>query len=279
MSNATEAVVDGKMEPINKQPETQQLLVTGQYLYHEFVEADDSQKTRMNLIRDLVAKGADPLQIKGATDEMVKLAIKKDVANGVDEKVRGPKRATAMNVRTIVQNVYGALKFAPDALTKEGFNENTGWLEGAVMAKKALATGGKVWNGYDVPTQEQKEQAALQRARAGETEAMLQATKENPRKPNESLLGWNTRIGQAAESLVVKAQQEKLETDAKKLFEYAVKKYDRAVIAQAMILFHDYFQSENAGESEVSEEEANAMLAQAAESGDVVVSENEHVEA
>ena len=97
--------------------------------------------------------------------------------------------------------------------------------------------------------------------------------------PNESLSGWNARIGQAAESLVVKAQQEKLATDAQKLFEYAVKKYDRAVIAAAMILFHEHFQAENEGASEVSEEEANAMLAQAAASGDVVVSENEHVEA
>jgi hypothetical protein len=276
---ATNSVVEGKMEHIAPAPDKQQLLVTGQYLYEQFVVAGEEQKSRMAIIRDLIDKGADPMQVKGATDEMVKLAKKKDEAAGVPEKTRGPKQATAMNVRTIFQQVYGALKFAPDALKDQGYTNDTGWLEARVMAKEALNKAGKVWSGHDVPTQAQKEQAALQRSRAGETEAMLQATKENPRQPNESLMGWNQRIGQAAEKLVVQAQAEKLADDAKKLYEYALKKYDRAVIAAAMILWHKNFQESNNGEPELSEEEANALLRTAQEEGGVEIQEGETQEA
>ena len=271
--SATNAVVEGHMEPAAPAPIKQQLLVSGQYLYEQFVVAGEEQKTRMAIIRDMIEKGADPVQIKGATDEMVKLAKKKDEANGVPEKTRGPKQATAMNVRTIFQQVYGALKFAPNELAKLGYTNDTGWLEARVIAKEALNHAGKVWNGHDVPTQAQKEQATLARSRAGETQAMLQATKENPRAPNESLASWNARIGQAAEKLVEKAQQEKIAEDALRLYEYALKKYDRTVIGVAMAMWHKHFQEINDGEPEISEEEANALLAQAENAGAVQVTE------
>ncbi len=273
--SATNAVVEGKMAPVQPAPITQQLLVTGQYLYDQLVVAGEEQKTRMMIIRDLIEKGADPLQIKGATDTMVDIAKQKDIDAGVDEKSRGPKRATAMNVRTIFQNIYGALKFAPEIAEIVGFTDDTGWIEGAILAKKTLTEAGKVWSGHDVPTKAAKEHAALARQRKGETEAMLQATKENPRLQNESLLGWNARIAQAAEAMVLKAQQDGIKEQAQKLFDYATKKYDRAVIGAAMVLFHEFFQSENNGASEVSEEEANAMLAQAAADGTVEMTENE----
>lgn len=272
--NATDAVVSGQMEPMQKAPETKQLVVTGQYLFDNFVQAGEEAKTRMNMIRDLVGK-ADVQQIKGATDEMVKIAIKRDEANGVPEKERGPKRNTAMNVRTIFQSVWGALKFAPEQMKAVGFNDDTGWLEARVMAKVALTNAGMVWQGHKVATPEAKQQAALGRQRKGETDAMLEATKANPREANESYEGWQARIAESARKLVESAQREKLEADAKKLFEYATSKYDRAVIAQAMIMFHAHFQQAHDGESEISEDEANALLAAAVDEGAVVEVQHE----
>jgi hypothetical protein len=277
--SATNAVVEQKMEPIAKRQNPQQLLVTGQYLYDQFMNPSEEQLSRMNIIRDLVAKGADPLQIKGATDEMVKVAKAKDEAAGVPEKVRGPKQATAMNVRTIFQTVYGALKFAPASLAQQGFTGETGWLEARVMAKEALNQAGKVWNGHAVPTKAQKEQAALQRANKGLTEAMLEATKQTPPSLNEDYSSWQKRIADKAQVMLDKAKEEKITDEAQKLFEYALKKYDRAVIGAAMVLWHNHFQEENAGESEISEEEANALLAQAENDGGIEVSEAAHVEA
>lgn len=271
--SATNAVSENKMEPVQPQPQTQQLLVTGQYLYENFVQAGEEQKSRMNLIRDLVAKGADPQQVKGATDEMVKIAIKKDVAAGVDEKVRGPKRATAMNVRTIFQTVYGALKFAPNQLQQIGFDDNTGWLEAAVMAKKALNEAKKVWQGFDVQTEQQKEQKALQRARKPETEAMLEATKQTPRLANEDFLGWQKRISDKAAQLVESAQKEAIAENALKLYEYCIKKYDRPVIAAAIAMLNAHFKEEANGQAELSDEEATALLAQAEKDGTVEVTE------
>lgn len=274
MSNATQAVVDGRMEPINKAPETQQLVVTGQYLFDNFVQAGEEQISRMNMIRDLVNK-ADPLQIKGATDEMVKIAIKKDVAAGIDEKERGPKRNTAMNVRTIFQQVYGALKFAPEQMEQVGFTDQTGWLEARVMAKTALQRANKVWNGYDVPSMQDKEQAALGRARKGETDAQLEATKSNPRGINESFESWQARIAESSRALVEAAQREAVENGAKKAFEYVTKKYDRNVLALLATMLTQHLVDANTGASEVSEQEANAMLAAAEQAGAVEIHEEE----
>src|SRR5574337_155480 len=125
---ATAQVVDGKMEPVNAAPVVQQIVVTGQYLYEQFV-SNDGSGTRMAWIRSYLVPNADPIQVKGACDEMVKLAHKFDMAQGVPEKERGPKRNTAMNVRTFVQQIYGALKFAAPEMQAMGFDETTGWME------------------------------------------------------------------------------------------------------------------------------------------------------
>jgi hypothetical protein len=161
---ATAAVTDGRMEPVQKKEETRPLIVTGQYLYDQFVSNDGSGK-RMAWIRSYLVPKADPRQVKGACDEMVKIAHARDQAAGVPEKERGPKRNTAMNVRTFVQQIYGALKFAPECMAAMGFDETTGWMEARNMAKPALERAGKIWTGHAIPTKTEREQKALIKSR------------------------------------------------------------------------------------------------------------------
>jgi len=275
--SATAAVVENKLEPINKAPETRQLIVTGQGLYNMFMVPDAQTQTRMTWIREVLVPNADPIQVKGACDELVKLAGKQDEANGVPEKERGPKRNTAMNVRTFIQQIYGALKFAPAELTAMGFTDQTGWLEARNMAKPALERAGKIWTGHDIPSDAQKEQKTLARKNKAETQAFLEATKETPRALNEAFDTWQARIAAVAQNRVAKAREDAMLEQAEKELERLTKKYDREVLALIMSGLQSVLKEENAGKSELSEEETNALLAQAAEEGKVEIHEEEEV--
>lgn len=266
--NATEAVVEGKMEPIEKTPLTQQLVVTGQYLYETLVGSDGTQ-TRMAWIREYLVPNADVQQVEGATNEMVKIAHKRDIAMGIPEKERGPKRNTAMQARTHLQAIFGALKFAPEYMTSLGYDAETGWNEARGMAKIALERAGKVWKGLDIPSDVQKEQKALQRANKEETTAFLEATKDTPRALNESFDSWQARIAEVARKQVAKARDDKMLEQAEKEIERLSKKYDRQVLALILMGLQDVLKEDNAGQSEISEEEANALLAAAADAGQV----------
>ena len=257
---ATGAVSENRLEPVTKQEPTQQLIVTGQYLYDQFV-GNDGSGTRMAWIRTYLVPNADPMQVKGACDEMVKIALARDKAAGVPEKQRGPKQNTAMNVRTFVQQIYGALKFAPQEMTAMGFDESTGWMEARNMAKPALERAGKVWSGHDIPSDAQRERGALMKATAAETKAFLEATKETPRALNESFESWQARIAVVAREQVTKAREdaqfEKAEKEIKRLSD----KYDREILALILMGLQDVLKAANSGNSEISEEEANALLA------------------
>lgn len=275
--NATNAVVEGKMEPIGKAPVTQQLIVTGQGLYNMFMVPDAQTQTRMAWIREVLVPNADALQVKGACDELVKLAHKVDTAAGVPEKERGPKRNTAMNVRTFVQQIYGALKFAPAEMTAMGFSDQTGWLEARNMAKPALERAGKIWTGHDIPTDAQKEQKARLRETKAETAAQLEATKMTPRQLNESRASWQARIDVIADGMVSRAREDAMLEQAEKALATLTKKYDREVLALIMDGLQSHLKAANEGQSEVSEEEANALLAQAVADDKVEIHEDEEV--
>jgi len=273
--SATAAVVENKLEPINKAPETRQLIVTGQGLYNMFMVPDAQTQTRMAWIREVLVPNADALQVKGACDELVKLAAKADEANGVPEKERGPKRNTAMNVRTFVQQIYGALKFAAPEMQAMGFTDQTGWLEARNMAKPALERAGKIWTGHDIPSDAQKAQKARLRETKAETQAFLDATKETPRAVNESFVSWQARIAEVAQKQVIKAREDQMLEQAEKEIERLSKKYDREVLALIMSGLQGVLKADNAGQSEVSDAEAEALLRAGAESGALEV---EHVE-
>jgi hypothetical protein len=260
---ATAQIVDGKLLPINKTEPTQPLVVTGQYLYDQFVQAGEEQKSRMAVIRDLVTK-ADALQIKGAVDTMVKLAHEKDKAAGVPEKERGPKRNTAMNVRTFFQQIWGALKYAEEQMRAQGYSEETGWLEARSMAKVALDRAGKTWQGYDVPTAAQREQKALLRRQKGETDAMLEATKDTPRALNESYSSWQARIGEVAEKYVESARMEAAEKAAASYVEKIMKTDGEAVAFRVMCKIADILNIELGTQSELSDDDVAARMKAAA---------------
>ncbi len=202
MMNATNAVVEGLLEPVGKVEVTQQLVVTGQFLYATFVEADAAEITRMDPIRSLVDK-ADALQIKGATDNMVETARKVDYPLGKEKgDDRGPKEQQAMNVRTIIKQAWGALKHARLELDKIGYDDKTGYQAMRVLAKRALDEAGKTWQGFTVPTAADKAAKALAREQKAEKDILVDVMKQMPRMPNESLLQYNTRVATAAESAV-----------------------------------------------------------------------------
>lgn len=220
MNTATAAVAEEKMEPMTKAPDQRQLVVTGQYLYDNFVVSDDAQITKMGMIRQL-ADTADALQIKGACDKMVEKAKEVDAANGVPEKVvkdgkevvnRGPKTQSAMNARTIIQQAWGALRFAREQLNSLGYDDKTGYQDMRVLAKKALDEARKTWKGDNALTQADRERKALQRQQKGIQDVIQSVQKENPMNIGESFMEYQVRVGQLAQE---KAEEVRKEMDAK----------------------------------------------------------------
>lgn len=232
MSNATQAVVDGKMEPIAKSEPGQQLVVTGQYLHDTFCAVSEEAKTRMDAIRGLVGK-ADALQMKGACDAMVKLAVALDYPEGKPKKAdRLAKEQSAMNARTIILSAWGALEYASETLTAIGYTDNTGYQEMRVLAKKALETAGIKWDGERLATDAEKAVAALKRDQKAETDALVKVQQDNPRAVGETLADWNTRTFALAETAMQSARADKTAETVAKIVGSLVEKYDANTLFQ-----------------------------------------------
>jgi len=258
--NATNAVVEGKMEPIGKAAIGPQVVVTGQFLYDTFVQANEAEITRMNHIRAL-AVTADALQIKGACDKMVEHARAVDYPLGKEKgNERGPKEQQAMNVRTIVQQAWGAIKFATPALMALGYDDSTGYQAMRVLAKRALVEAGKTWQGFDIPTERVKADKAATRRNKEETKALVEVQKDNPRLVGESLADWNDRVFALAEQAMIAAKEESeralAESEVKRILEkHGEAIAERVAFALLNALGIEYQQSE-----EMTEEKANALL-------------------
>jgi hypothetical protein len=255
MDTATNSVVEEKMEPITSAPVTQQLVVTGQYLYDTFVKADESQVTKMGIIRTL-STTADALQIKGACDKMVEAAVLLDYPTGKPKKAeRKAKEQSAMNARTIIQSAWGALKHAKVVLDGLGYDENTGYQDMRVLAKKALDTAKINWKGEPVLTDKDKEVARLRREQKAETQALVDVQKANPRLVNESLGEWQQRTldlaNDAMEEAREKATAERVEKAVKGLTE---KLDDNDLYLVAVALFEHLGLEVNKAEEETTEE-------------------------
>jgi hypothetical protein len=178
MEVSTNAVVERKLEPMVGTVDKARTLLTGQFVYDNFVKSDDTQVSRMNQMRVIVETGLTADELKGALKDAVEIAHKVDVAAGVPEKERGSKRQQAMNVRTIMQNAYGALKLARVELEALGYSNETGYQEMRVLAKKALDAKGVKWDGKALPTDETKRAAKEAEDKAALKDAMATALTE-----------------------------------------------------------------------------------------------------
>ena len=209
-TNATARVVEERREPINKQQDKPQLVVTGQYLAEQFLRADDNQLTRMGILRQLVDV-ADALALKGACDKMVEIAREWDIQAGIPAKLpdpkgrknkdgsmkevanRGPRAAQAMNTRTTIQQVWGALRYARDDMNRLGFDDKTGFQTAAMMAKKALDNVSRTWKGDKQATDVDKATKALVREQKEETAVFIDVQKNTPREVGETFDEWQQR--------------------------------------------------------------------------------------
>jgi hypothetical protein len=237
---ATAAVVDGKMEPAAPAPIVRPLVVTGEYLYNTFVVADDAQITKMGIIRQL-ADIADALQIKGAADNMVKKAVLVDWPTGKPKGAdRGPKEQSAMNTRTVIQQAWGALRFARGNLDALGYDDKTGYQDMRVLAKRALDAARVDWKGDALKTEAQKETARLQRDNKEQVAALQDVQKDNPFDSRiETLPQWNERTFKLAESAMQQARADKETSLATKEAEKLIGKYGPNVLFQIAELLLD----------------------------------------
>lgn len=231
MNNATAAVVDGKLEPVTKQEPAKQDFLKGQYLFDTFMAPTEGEQTRMGLVRDW-AKGnqLDAFGLKGACDKMVEIAREKDTATGSRKLIpvlgsdgqpvtkkdgtpkttaeRGTLEQQAMNVRTVLQQAWGALKYAPDQLIQEGYTDQTGYNAMRVIAKRALDKRGIDWKGDALKTDADKERAKANRMQQEAKAVLADTMKSVPMLPGENLLEYNRRIAELAEQGVVRARAE-----------------------------------------------------------------------
>jgi hypothetical protein len=276
--NATNAVVENKMEPVGKSEPGSHLVVTGQYLYDNFMQSNESDRTRMTIIREL-SQSADVHQIKGAADKMVERAREVDLAGGLPEKekvviggvekerrTRGPKEASAMNVRTIIQTVWGALKNAPDEVAALGMTPDTGYFAAKAIADKALKAKRINWKGEAEKTDADRQRARMAREQKAETDAKLGALKNLPRLPDESDIDHYQRVLKAAATSIDEARKSAEKKLVDKLVSDLMAKHGEGIalaVAETIALQLGVNITVDADEtpaSEVTEDEARAML-------------------
>lgn len=265
METSTGTIVEGQMTPMDAAPITPQDILTGQYLYETFLQPSGEEVTKMQIIRGWVsANRYDALQVKGACDKMVERAKEVDAANGVPDKVmkdgkevanRGPKQQSAMNARTIIQQAWGALKFAPTKLEALGYNDRTGYQDMRVLAKRALDEAMIKWDGAHALTVADRERNALKKQTKGQMDALQTVQKDNPMLIGESLSDWNTRTMALAQSAMEQARVVQTEANVTKVVNDLSGKYDENTLYQiAEALMAKIGLSVGAVESEAADE-------------------------
>lgn len=255
--SATAQVVDAKMEPITAAPQVQQLVVTGQYLFDNFVAPSAEQVTRMDMIRNLIGK-ADASQMKGACDKMVELAVLIDYPTGKPKKAeRGSKEQSAMNARTIILQSWGALTHVPEDCSAFGYTEKTGYQEMRTIAKKALDHRSLKWDGDAQKTDADREKEKLQRDNKAQVAALQEVQKDNPFDSRvETLQQWNERTFGLAREAMELAKAEQTTKTVNKVVEDLLAKHDKDTLWKvAEALFEQMGFSINVEVISVTEEE------------------------
>lgn len=269
--SATAQVVEGRMIPMAGTADTPRVTVTGQWLYDNFVnQSTEEQISRMNMVR-IMAKTSSDADIKAGMKDAIEIAHKVDIANGVPEKVRGSKRQQAMNVRTIIQNAFGAIRRAPKELEALGYSDKTGYQEMRVLAANALKAHGIKWNGSPMPTAEMKLEAMAKAEKQAKTDAFSQARGENEQQEGEDDFAYFQRLNGRANEILMEGRLEAQKRIASKQVVDLVTKHGRDIA----ILVMERLQAFLAETSDMTEEQANAALKAASEAEEAIEAEQE----
>lgn len=193
------------------------LKFTGQYLYDRFVANDKTEVTKLSIVREMTgmevagfkAVLADFVKVaKGYMDnaEKASKAAPDDVALSATFRDLSAKYKTAQNHQNVMRNAYGALRFAPDELTANGYTEQTGYQVMRTISIAALKAKGIKWDGTAIPT---NEVAAIRKVAAAETKALAEVMADTPRNDGESLKDYVVRMDDAVQARIKANQAER----------------------------------------------------------------------
>lgn len=241
---------------------------SGQYLYDRFVANDKTEVTKLNLVRQM-ASAVELADFKKSIGDMVGIAaslrdkaIETAKAAGAWNKDKPvgdvaeciAKHKTAQNHQTILRVAYGAIRFAPDQLAEQGYNENTGYQVMAVIARKALAAAGLKWDGTKQLTATQADKRAQS---AAEEKALSKVMKDTPREDGESMGKYLARVEKQVDAQVAK---DRAEAETKQINDLV-----RKVREQCGGLLDDVLERLLAGEAQQSADPVTELEPKAAE--------------
>lgn len=180
--------------------------ITGQFLYDQFVTESKADLTKIDIVLSAVEL-VDTATFKAALADMVKIA---------KESGNEAKHRTAANNQSALRVLYGALKFARDALDEKGFKPGrVGYHEARVMAAGVLKERAITWEGYPTETEQQRE---ARRATKMQQKILKEVQDANPQQAGEDLATYFERIKELAVQRLETAQRE---ADAEKVAKLA----------------------------------------------------------
>ncbi len=193
---------------------------TGQGLYDKLIGNDKTEKTNMELVRDLVSR-VDTASFKALLKDFVGVAQgyldNAEKEHGKESPLLLPLRGrlkTAQNHQSVLRVAYGAIKFASDQLETLGYTSETGYQTMRVIGAKALELAGLKWDGSKA------EEPAARKARIeknAETQAIAEVMANTPRNDGESRGDYLNRVDKLVEETRARQQAEAHADAVKKL--------------------------------------------------------------
>ena len=181
MSNSTLASLDSRATTESALASGKDTLgvakLTGQYLFERF--CTDGEQSKMDIVRWCV----DHIEVaafKTALKDMVAIAAKHSDA----------VKKTAQNHQSVMRTAYGAWRFAKQALSDLGGDDNTGYQAMRVLGRQALKQAGVKWDGTPAPTETDAAVATMDKAQA---HALAEIRKDNPARDGETPVEWEAR--------------------------------------------------------------------------------------
>ncbi len=209
---------------------------SGQYLFDRFVANDKTEVTKLGIVRQMVEQ-LELDRFKTVIQEFVGvatsyrdkvIAAEKEAGTYNKDKpsqelnFQNGRVKTAQNHQTVMRVIYGAMRFAEEALTAQGFDENTGYQVGAVYARNALKVAGIKWDGTK---QLDKTQAEKRLQSKAEEKALAKIMDANPREADEPMAKYLARVSSKVDGQVqadrAEAERKQVDTLVRKVREMA----------------------------------------------------------